>query len=107
MKTEASDQIWDEILGLEEIGRSWASHCRALRKRRVLSFISILLVLSGLGVVTVPVVLQSQSADKQSAISERSAQEVAGWPYPQAEENLKAARAYNQMKLMRKLSRGA
>ena len=96
MKMSVSDLNWDEILGLEEIGKSWDAHRKALRKRRVLSFVSILLVLSGLGVVTVPVVLQSQSADKQSAISERSAQEVAGWPYPQAEDNLKAARAYNQ-----------
>ncbi len=96
MKTGDSDRTWNEILGLEEIGQAWTAHCRALRKKHVLSFVSVLLVLSGLGVVTVPVVLQSQSAADQSAISERSAQEVAGWPYPEAENNLKAARAYNQ-----------
>ncbi len=96
MKMSVSDLNWDEILGLEEIGKSWIAHRKALRKRRVLSFVSVLLVLSGLGVVTVPVVLQSQSAADQSAVSERSAQEVAGWPYPEAENSLKAARAYNR-----------
>lgn len=49
MKMSVSDLNWDEILGLEEIGKSWIAHRKALRKRRVLSFVSVLLVLSGLG----------------------------------------------------------
>jgi len=57
---------------------------------------SVILVLSGLVVISVPVILQSASASAQSGVASRSAREVAGWPYPRAKETLKAARAYNR-----------
>lgn len=62
----------------------------------MLSVVSVALVTAGLGVVSVPVVLQSRSAAAQSATTERLERDVAGWPYPQAKNVLKAARAYNR-----------
>lgn len=55
-----------------------------------------MLVVLGLVVISVPVMLQSASANAQSDAVSRSEREVAGWPYPRAKETLKAARAYNR-----------
>ena len=57
---------------------------------------SVALVVSGLVVVSVPVMLQSRSAGEQSATSDRLEKTVAGWPYQRAENELKEARAYNR-----------
>ena len=57
---------------------------------------SVALVVSGLVVVSVPVMLQSRSAGEQSATSGRLEETVADWPYQRAENELKEARAYNR-----------
>lgn len=63
---------------------------------KLLSVVSVALVVSGLVVVSVPVMLQSWSAGEQSATSGRLEETVADWPYQRAENELKEARAYNR-----------
>lgn len=56
----------------------------------------IVLVAAAVLVAATPFVLQWKSARQYASQSESIHQEVAGWPYPKAEEALQAARAYNQ-----------
>ena len=95
MESKIVDCDWD-ILGLAEIRRYQKIRNRSLLGRKLLSILSVVLVVSGLVVISVPVILQSRSAGEQSATSGRLEETVAGWPYPQAENELKDARAYNR-----------
>lgn len=84
------------VLGLEDVRKAYDARRRASFRGRLLSVVSVALVVSGLVVVSVPVMLQSRSAGEQSATSDRLEKTVAGWPYPRAENELKEARAYNR-----------
>ncbi|WP_347010566.1 class C sortase, partial [Bifidobacterium bifidum] len=87
---------WGAVLGLEDVRKACDVRRRASFRGRLLSVVSVALVVSGLVVVSVPVMLQSRSAGEQSATSDRLEKTVAGWPYPRAENELKEARAYNR-----------
>lgn len=96
MKSKIVDCDWNTVLGLAEIRRYQKIRNRSLLGRKLLSILSVVLVVSGLVVISVPVILQSRSAGEQSTMSDRLEETVAGWPYPQAENELKDARAYNR-----------
>ena len=96
VKSKIVDCDWNTVLGLAEIRRYQKIRNRSLLGRKLLSILSVVLVVSGLVVISVPVILQSRSAGEQSTMSDRLEEKVAGWPYPQAENELKDARAYNR-----------
>ena len=56
----------------------------------------VLLMVAAIVVGGFPMVLQWRSSRELAQISDQSAAQVEGWPYPQEEDSLKAARAYNQ-----------
>ena len=87
---------WGAVLGLEDVRKACDARRRASFRGRLLSVVSVALVVSGLVVVSVPVMLQSWSAGEQSATSDRLEETVADWPYQRAENELKEARAYNR-----------
>ena len=87
---------WGAVLGLEDVRKAYDARRRASFRGRLLSVVSVALVVSGLVVVSVPVMLQSWSAGEQSATSGRLEETVADWPYQRAENELKEARAYNR-----------
>lgn len=96
MESKIVDCDWNTILGFAEIRRYQKIRNRSLLGRKLLSILSFVLVVSGLVAISVPVILQSRSAGEQSTMSDRLEETVAGWPYPQAENELKDARAYNR-----------
>ena len=74
-----------------------ADERRALRRRLiVLRIVSIVLLIAAVCVAGFPIALQYQSSQRLSQTSSNAAQQVAGWPYPQAKNALAAARAYNE-----------
>ena len=73
---------------------------KELRSRRIQSKVfgalSMLFLIIGFAIITTPFVMRAINEREQHLIAQQTQQEVAGWPYPEAEEALKAARAYNQ-----------
>ena len=61
----------------------------------IMRIVTLILVIAAVAVAGYPLALQYQSSLKLAQTSRNSAQQVAGWPYPQAEDALAAARAYN------------
>ena len=55
-----------------------------------------LLIIIAIGIGVFPTLLQYQTSRELSSTSDQSARTVAGWPYPQADNALAAARAYNK-----------
>ena len=55
-----------------------------------------LLIIIAIGIGGFPTLLQYQSSRELSNTSDQSARTIAGWPYPQADDALAAARAYNK-----------
>lgn len=90
---------WGAVLGLEDVRKACDARRRASFRGRLLSVVSVALVVSGLVVVSVPVMLQSRSAGEQSATSDRLEKTVAGWPYPRSENELKEARVQPRPRL--------
>ena len=77
--------------------RDVAARLRSARRSSlVLRIISIVLIIVALCVMGYPIALQQQSARRLAGTTSAAAERVAGWPYPQAEEALKAAHAYNE-----------
>ncbi|WP_239457620.1 class C sortase [Bifidobacterium pullorum] len=68
----------------------------ARRSSAILRAISIVLLVAAIGIIGYPFMLQHQSARRLADTTSAAAERVAGWPYPQAEEALKAAHAYNE-----------
>ena len=73
---------------------------KELRIRRIQSkvfgVLSMLFLIIGFAIITTPFVMRAINEHEQHRIAQQTQQEVAGWPYPEAEEALKAARAYNE-----------
>ena len=65
------------------------------RKVIAMRVVAALLIILAIGIGGFPTFLQYQSAQELRNTSNRSAQAVAGWPYPQADEAFAAAKAYN------------
>ena len=61
-----------------------------------LRILAVLLLVVAICVIGYPVVLQYQSDVRLAHTTSSAAERVAGWPYPQAEESLAAAHAYNE-----------
>ncbi|WP_420868055.1 class C sortase [Bifidobacterium simiarum] len=69
---------------------------RSLRRRLLLlRILTAVLLIAAVCVAGFPLALQWQSSRQLSETSDVSAQHVAGWPYPQAEEAFAAAQKYN------------
>ena len=58
--------------------------------------ITAILLVAAIAVAGFPLVLQLKTDRELAATTATTAREVAGWPYPEAENALKAARAYNE-----------
>lgn len=69
---------------------------RDRRKVIAMRVVAALLIILAIGIGGFPTFLQYQSAQKLQDTSNQSAQTVAGWPYPQADEMFAAAKAYNR-----------
>jgi sortase A len=69
---------------------------RALRRSKVFAVIAILMMLSAIGVGAWPVSQWIISSNEQAHLAAEVAAKVEGWPYPQAEDALRAAREYNK-----------
>ena len=73
-----------------------AERRRLTRNLIIMRAITLLLLIAAIGVFAFPSVLQYQSDRRLAEAGSASARNVAGWPYPQAEDHLNAARAYNK-----------
>ena len=58
--------------------------------------ITAILLVAAIAVASFPLVLQFKTDRELAATTATTAREVAGWPYPEAENALKAARVYNE-----------
>lgn len=63
---------------------------------RVFTVLSVLFLLIGFAIITTPFVMRAISEYQQNATVQQTQREVDGWPYPQAENQLKTAREYNK-----------
>ena len=68
---------------------------RLRRNLTMMRALALILLIAAIGVGMFPVVLQMQSSYQLAQTAATSAKQVAGWPYPQAENQFKAAQAYN------------
>ncbi|NEG71756.1 class C sortase [Bifidobacterium ramosum] len=64
-------------------------------KARIFSILSVVSLVIGFGIIASPFIMRAISETQQHETVQQTQNEVAGWPYPQAENQLKAARAYN------------
>ncbi|OZG58648.1 sortase [Bifidobacterium tissieri] len=69
---------------------------RLRRNLIIMRVITALLLIAAVCVAGFPVALQYQSSQRLAQTSNNAQNQVANWPYPKAEEALKAARAYNK-----------
>lgn len=88
---------WEPVAFAEVVDVSDVVRRRRMRlvQFMVMRALAALLIASALCVGLFPVVMQVRSARSLSNTSDAVAKTVAGWPYPQAEDRLADARAYN------------
>lgn len=86
-------QKFDNIVSISDLIRNQRIQRRKYNTMRV---ISLILLMTAIGIMGYPVVLQYQSQNQQSTTSADIDSTVSGWPYPEAEEAFKAAQAYNE-----------
>ena len=86
------DVPWDRAVDISDLIALQRSDRHRARLLRILSLV---LLTVGLTVVAHPLLLQCQSSIRLAQETSSTAARVAGWPYPQADESLTAARAYN------------
>ena len=84
---------FEEAVDIADEVRQWRRDRRKVIAMRV---VAALLIILAIGIGGFPTFLQYQSARELRNTSDRSAQTVAGWPYPQADEAFAAAKAYNR-----------
>ena len=86
----------DIILGTDPRSLRLNAAYRAARiKARRMLTVGLIAILVGIVAVGYPFVLRMRSDAESHAVVSQSEQTVAGWPYPRAEEELKAAHDYN------------
>ncbi|MBT1163194.1 class C sortase [Bifidobacterium felsineum] len=73
-----------------------AERRRLKRNLIAMRLLTIVLLIAAISVACFPLALQFQSGLELAKTAATSAQNVANWPYPQADDALKAARAYNK-----------
>nr|WP_240539267.1 class C sortase [Bifidobacterium sp. SO1] len=66
------------------------------RSSRVFGVLSVIFLIIGFAIIATPFVMRAINEYEQNSQVSQTQSEVAGWPYPQAENMLKAARAYNE-----------
>ena len=84
---------FEEAVDIADEVRQWRRDRRKVIAMRV---VAALLIILAIGIGGFPTFLQYQSARELRNTSNRSAQAVAGWPYPQADEAFAVAKAYNR-----------
>lgn len=84
---------FDEVIDVsDEMRKRREERAKAVAMRAI----SVALIGIAICLGCFPALLQYQSSRELSNTSDRSARTVAGWPYPQADNALAAARAYNK-----------
>lgn len=91
--TDFVPEPFDELVDVTDLRQRYRKLRRSMWTLRV---ISILLLVLAACVIGYPLALQYQSSQRLAETSDTAAQTVAGWPYPEAENALAAARAYNE-----------
>lgn len=84
---------FDEVIDISDLV---AERRRLQRNLRAMRIITIVLLIAAIAVACFPLALQFESDRNLAATTATTAKEVAGWPYPQAEDKLTAARTYNK-----------
>ena len=84
---------FDEVIDISDLV---AERRRLQRNLWAMRIITIVLLIAAIAVACFPLALQFESGRNLAATTATTAKEVAGWPYPQAEDKLTAARAYNK-----------
>lgn len=84
---------FDEVIDISDLV---AERRRLQRNLWAMRIITIVLLIAAIAVARFPLALQFESDRNLAATTATTAKEVAGWPYPQAEDKLTAARAYNK-----------
>ncbi|KAB7788975.1 class C sortase [Bifidobacterium leontopitheci] len=74
----------------------WTKRRSSRASSRIFAALSAVFLVVGFAIIASPFVLRAISASRQQQTVRQSEQTVAGWPYPKAEEAIKAARAYNR-----------
>ncbi|WP_094637733.1 class C sortase [Bifidobacterium eulemuris] len=88
-----TDQDFAHVIDVSDQARRH----RRLRRRLLLMRLAVcVMALVTIGVGGYPLALQYQSDRRLESAASQAAQTVAEWPYPQAEESLAAASAYNE-----------
>ena len=84
---------FDEVIDISDLV---AERRRLQHNLWAMRIITIVLLIAAIAVACFPLALQFESGRNLAATTATTAKEVAGWPYPQAEDKLTAARAYNK-----------
>ena len=84
---------FDEVIDISDLV---AERRRLQHNLWAMRIITIVLLIAAIAVACFPLALQFESDRNLAATTATTAKEVAGWPYPQAEDKLTAARAYNK-----------
>lgn len=79
-----------------DVADEMRQRCHARGKTLAMRAIAALLIVAAICIGGFPAMLQYRSARDLSGTSVRSAQTVAGWPYPQADDAFAAAQDYNK-----------
>lgn len=92
-RTEGAEPSFNEIIDVSDDMRRRRGRRRKTVAMRVSAALSIVISICIGGF---PAMLQYRSAHELSNTSDRSARAVAGWPYPQADDAIAAAKEYNK-----------
>ncbi|MDB1519981.1 class C sortase [Bifidobacterium adolescentis] len=92
-RTEGAEPSFNEIIDVSDDMR----RRRGRRRKTVAMRVSAaLLIVIAICIGGFPTMLQYRSAHELSNTSDQSARAVAGWPYPQADDAIAAAKEYNE-----------
>lgn len=83
-----------EVFGSDYVARKERARA-AQRQARIFTAIALICLVVGLAVIGYPYVLQGIDMRRQAQIADDVNDAVSSWPYPEAEEAIEAAQAYN------------
>lgn len=83
-----------EVFGPDYVARKERARA-AQRQARIFTAIALICLVVGLAVIGYPYVLQGIDMRRQAQIADDANDAVSSWPYPEAEEAIEAAQAYN------------
>ncbi len=90
---EFTSEAFNAVIDVADVREHYRKLRRSVWRLRV---VSVFLLILAACVIGYPFVLQYQSGQTLSSISDTSAATVAGWPYPEAENEFAAAQEYNE-----------